>query len=152
MVGGFMGVGAPERLLDEVVCQQKTGLSLSYNDAAVPGRGRQAVRCALVSQLTATHIGLNPKAQQQMLSKQIAVDLVPQGTFAERIRAGGCERLTPDGRLEKGLTNRCERLDCKSSRSCFCRPRETASAFKQNLDNCVRWIASQGSLQIADGA
>ena len=39
MVGGFMGVGAPERLLDEVVCQQKTGLSLSYNDGAVPGKG-----------------------------------------------------------------------------------------------------------------
>jgi acetate CoA/acetoacetate CoA-transferase alpha subunit len=47
-----------------------------------------------------THIGLNPKAQQQMLAKQTDIDLIPQGTFAERIRAGGCGLggvLTPTG-------------------------------------------------------
>ena len=37
MVGGFMGVGTPERLLDEVVRQRKSGLSLICNDSAVPG-------------------------------------------------------------------------------------------------------------------
>ena len=55
---------------------------------------------ALVSRLTATHIGLNPKVQQQMLANQIAVDLIPQGTLAERIRAGGHGLggvLTPTG-------------------------------------------------------
>src|SRR5260221_9682519 len=101
MVGGFMGVGTPERLLDEVVRQQKTGLSIISNDAAVPGKGvGKLFDAALVSRLTATHIGLNPKAQQQMLGNQIAVDLVPQGTFVERIRAGGCGLggvLTPTG-------------------------------------------------------
>ena len=58
------------------------------------------IDAALVSRLTATHIGLNPKAQQQMLANQIAVDLVPQGTLIERIRAGGCGLggvLTPTG-------------------------------------------------------
>ena len=90
MVGGFMGVGTPERLLDEAVRQQKSRLSLISNDAAVPGKGvGKLFDAALVSRLTATHIGLNPKAQQQMLANQIAVDLVPQGTFVERIRAGG---------------------------------------------------------------
>jgi acetate CoA/acetoacetate CoA-transferase alpha subunit len=47
-----------------------------------------------------THIGLNPKAQQQMLGKQVSIDLIPQGTFVERIRAGGCGLggvLTPTG-------------------------------------------------------
>ena len=101
MVGGFMGVGTPERLLDEVVRQQKTGLSLICNDAATPGKGvGKLFDAALVSRLTATHIGLNPKAQQQMLADQIAIDLIPQGTFAERIRAGGCGLggvLTPTG-------------------------------------------------------
>ena len=101
MVGGFMGVGTPERLLDEVVRQQKTGLSVISNDAATPGKGvGKLFDAALVSRLTATHIGLNPKAQQQMLANQIAVDLIPQGTFAERIRAGGCGLggvLTPTG-------------------------------------------------------
>jgi len=101
MVGGFMGVGTPERLLDEVVRQQKNGLSLICNDAAVPGKGvGKLFDATLVSRLTATHIGLNPKAQQQMLANQVAVDLVPQGTFVERIRAGGCGLggvLTPTG-------------------------------------------------------
>jgi len=101
MVGGFMGVGTPERLLDEIVRQRKTGLSVISNDAAVPGKGvGKLFDATLVSRLTATHIGLNPKAQQQMLANQVAVDLVPQGTFVERIRAGGCGLggvLTPTG-------------------------------------------------------
>ena len=101
MVGGFMGVGTPERLLDEVVRQQKSRLSLISNDAAVPGKGvGKLFDATLVSRLTASHIGLNPKAQQQMLANQLAVDLVPQGTLVERIRAGGCGLggiLTPTG-------------------------------------------------------
>ncbi|MBR1210999.1 CoA transferase subunit A [Bradyrhizobium sp. JYMT SZCCT0180] len=101
MVGGFMGVGTPERLLDEVVRQNKTDLEVISNDAAVPGKGvGKLFDAMLVSRLTATHIGLNPKAQQQMLAKQVAIDLVPQGTFVERIRAGGCGLggvLTPTG-------------------------------------------------------
>ena len=79
MVGGFMGVGTPERLLDEVVRQQKTGLSLICNDAALPGKGiGKLFDATLVARLTASHIGLNPKVQQQMLSNQLAVDLIPQ--------------------------------------------------------------------------
>src|SRR5580765_5969739 len=101
MVGGFMGVGTPERLLDELVRQKKSGLTLICNDAATPGKGvGKLFDAALVSRLTASHIGLKPKAQQQMLANQIAVDLVPQGTFVERIRAGGCGLggvLTPTG-------------------------------------------------------
>ena len=101
MVGGFMGVGTPQRLLDEIVRQQKSRLSLISNDAAIPGKGvGKLFDATLVSRLTASHIGLNPKAQQQMLADQITVDLVPQGTFVERIRAGGCGLggvLTPTG-------------------------------------------------------
>jgi len=101
MVGGFMGVGTPERLLDELVRQKKSGLSLISNDAAIPGKGvGKLFESALVSRMIGTHIGLNPKAQQQMLGKQITVDLIPQGTFVERIRAGGCGLggvLTPTG-------------------------------------------------------
>jgi len=101
MVGGFMGVGTPERLLDELVRQKKSGLSLISNDAATPGKGvGKLFDGAQVSRMIGTHIGLNPKAQQQMLGKQITVDLIPQGTFVERIRAGGCGLggvLTPTG-------------------------------------------------------
>jgi acetate CoA/acetoacetate CoA-transferase alpha subunit len=101
MVGGFMGVGTPERLLDELVRQKKSGLCLISNDAAMPGKGvGKLFEGAQVSKMIATHIGLNPNAQQQMMGKQIIVDLIPQGTLVERIRAGGCGLggvLTPTG-------------------------------------------------------
>src|SRR4029450_11218202 len=101
MVGGFMGVGTPERLLDELVRQKKSSLSLISNDAATPGKGvGKLFEGGQVSNMTGTHIGLNPKAQQQMLGKEITVNLIPQGAFAERIRAGGCGLggvLTPTG-------------------------------------------------------
>lgn len=101
MVGGFMGVGTPERLLDELVRQQKSSLSIICNDAAIPGKGvGKLFDAALVSSLIGSHIGLNPKVQQQMMANKIAVDLIPQGTFAERIRAGGYGLggvLTPTG-------------------------------------------------------
>jgi acetate CoA/acetoacetate CoA-transferase alpha subunit len=101
MVGGFMGVGTPERLVDELVRQNKSELTVICNDAGLPGKGvGKLIDATLVSTLTASHIGLNPKAQQQMMAKQIAIDLVPQGTLVERIRAGGCGLggvLTPTG-------------------------------------------------------
>jgi acetate CoA/acetoacetate CoA-transferase alpha subunit len=101
MVGGFMGVGTPERLLGELVRQRKSNLSIIANDAAVPGRGLGKLFDAeLVSAITASHIGLNPKVQQQMMAKKIEVTLIPQGTLVERIRCGGCGLggvLTPTG-------------------------------------------------------
>jgi acetate CoA/acetoacetate CoA-transferase alpha subunit len=101
MVGGFMGVGTPERLVEELVRQHKSELSLVCNDAAMPGRGiGKLIDAALVSTLTVSHIGLNPKVQAQMIANKIAVDLIPQGTLVERIRAGGCGLggvLTPTG-------------------------------------------------------
>lgn len=101
MIGGFMGVGTPERLLDELVRQGKSRLSIIANDAAVPGQGiGKLFDGGLVASMTASHIGLNPKAQAGMLEKRINIDLVPQGTLAERIRAGGVGLggvLTPTG-------------------------------------------------------
>jgi acetate CoA/acetoacetate CoA-transferase alpha subunit len=101
MVGGFMGVGTPERLLDELVRQKKSQLSIIANDAAVPGRGiGKLFDASLVASLTASHIGLNPEAQKQMMAKKIAIHLVPQGTLVERIRCGGSGLggvLTPTG-------------------------------------------------------
>src|SRR5262245_11447732 len=56
MVGGFMGVGTPERLLDELVRQKKSGLSLISNDAATPGKGvGKLFDGAHVSRMIGTH-------------------------------------------------------------------------------------------------
>src|SRR6187399_1205157 len=101
MIGGFMGVGTPERLIDELVRQGKRNLTVIANDNAVPGRGiGKLVDAGLVARTIASHIGLNPETQQQMIAGKKAVDLVPQGTLVERIRAGGFGLggiLTPTG-------------------------------------------------------
>jgi acetate CoA/acetoacetate CoA-transferase alpha subunit len=101
MVGGFMGVGTPERLVDELVRQGKRNLTVIANDTAMPGRGiGKLVSAGLIGKTIASHIGLNPETQQQMINGKMVVDLVPQGTLIERIRAGGFGLggiLTPTG-------------------------------------------------------
>jgi acetate CoA/acetoacetate CoA-transferase alpha subunit len=101
MIGGFMGVGSPERLIEELVLQGKSNLTVIANDNAMPGRGiGKLVDAGLVSRTVASHIGLNPETQRQMIARKMEVDLVPQGTLVERIRAGGCGLggvLTPTG-------------------------------------------------------
>lgn len=101
MIGGFMAVGTPERLVDELVRQGKRNLTVIANDTAMPGKGiGKLLSAGLISRVIASHIGLNPETQQQMIAGKIAVDLVPQGTLIERIRAGGFGLggiLTPTG-------------------------------------------------------
>ncbi|MGE0853832.1 MAG: CoA transferase subunit A [Hyphomicrobiaceae bacterium] len=101
MIGGFMAVGTPERLIDELVRQNKRNLVVIANDTAMPGKGiGKLVDAGLVGTAVASHIGLNPETQRQMIAGKTAVDLVPQGTLIERIRAGGCGLggvLTPTG-------------------------------------------------------
>jgi acetate CoA/acetoacetate CoA-transferase alpha subunit len=90
MIGGFMAVGTPERVVDEIVRQKKHDLTVIANDTAAPGRGiGKLVDAKLVRKLIASHIGLNPETQRQMMSGALEVELVPQGTLIERIRAGG---------------------------------------------------------------
>jgi acetate CoA/acetoacetate CoA-transferase alpha subunit len=91
MIGGFMGVGTPERLIDELVRRGTGGLTVIANDTAMPGVGiGKLIRAGLVRRAVVSHIGLNPETQQQMITGKTHVDLVPQGTLIERIRAGGC--------------------------------------------------------------
>ena len=68
MIGGFMGVGTPDRVIDELVRQGKRDLTVIANDTALPGRGiGKLVDAGLVSRTIASHIGLNPETQRQMM-------------------------------------------------------------------------------------
>ena len=90
MIGGFMAVGTPERVVDEILRQNKRDLTVIANDTATPSKeigklvAAKSLRKAIVS-----HIGLNPETQRQMMAGELEVQLVPQGTLIERIRAGG---------------------------------------------------------------
>jgi acetate CoA/acetoacetate CoA-transferase beta subunit len=101
MFGGFMGVGTAERVVDALVARKARGLTIIGNDTARPGVGvGKLIDAGCVARVMVSHIGTNPVTQQKMIAGEIAVELIPQGTLAERIRAGGCGLggiLTPTG-------------------------------------------------------
>ena len=101
MIGGFMAVGTPNQLVDELIRQRKRDLTVIANDNAMPGAGiGKLISAGLVRKTIASHIGLNPETQRKMIEGAIEVELVPQGTLVERIRAGGFGLggiLTPTG-------------------------------------------------------
>ena len=101
MINGFMAVKSPEALIDGLVAQGTGQLTIIANDAAIPGKGvGKLLAAGLIKKLVASHIGLNPEAATRMHGGSMAVELIPQGTLAERIRCGGAGLggvLTPTG-------------------------------------------------------
>ena len=90
MIGGFMGVGSPHRTIAALVARGVRGLTVVANDTARPGVGvGKLITAGCVARVTASHVGTNPETQRLMLAGELEVELVPQGTLAERIRAGG---------------------------------------------------------------
>ena len=90
MIGGFMGVGSPHRLIDELVRQGRKNLTVIANDSGRLNFGiGRLIAAKLIKKMITSHIGLNPETQRQMLAGEIEVELCPQGTLAERIRSGG---------------------------------------------------------------
>ena len=101
MIGGFLAVGTPEKLVEGVLAKNVQDLTVIANDTAFPDKGigklvvNRQLKKAIVS-----HIGTNPETGRQMNAGELAVDLVPQGTLAEQIHAGGFGLggiLTPTG-------------------------------------------------------
>lgn len=101
MVGGFLGVGTPERLVNVIGNKGIKEITLITNDTALPDKGvGQLIVNRQVKKVVASHIGTNPETGKQMIAKELDVELVPQGTLAERIRCGGSGLggvLTPTG-------------------------------------------------------
>lgn len=110
MVGGFMCCGQAITLIDALIDKGVKDLTIICNDAGFPpDRGiDKLIATRQVTRLITSHIGLNPLAGQLMNSGEMKVDLVPQGTLAERIRCAGAGLggvLTPTGlgtEVEKG--------------------------------------------------
>ena len=107
MVGGFMACGSPHTVIQALKAQGSKQLTLICNDTAVhdlksgkiTGVGH-LVQGRQFKKIIASHIGLNQETQRQMNAGETEVELVPQGTLAEQVRAGGTGLggiLTPTG-------------------------------------------------------
>ena len=90
LVGGFMDAGVPETIIDALVRKNVRDITLICNDTATPehGVGKMVVNRQL-KKLLASHIGTNKETGRQMAAGELDVELNPQGTLVERIRAGG---------------------------------------------------------------
>ena len=105
LVGGFLACGTSELLIDALVRKNVKNLTLACNDGGYPGKGiGKLIDNGQVKTLIASHVGLNPEVAKRMHTNveadKLELILVPQGTLAERIRAGGAGLggvLTPTG-------------------------------------------------------
>lgn len=101
MIGGFLGCKNPFKIIDAMVEKGVKDITLIANDTSFPdiGIGKLIVN-KQVKKLIASHVGTNKETGNQMNAGELDVELVPQGTLAERIRAAGAGLggiLTPTG-------------------------------------------------------
>ena len=111
MVGGFLSAGGPNRIIDALLESGVKDLTIICNDTAFPDKGLgKLIVNHQVKKVITSHIGTNAETGRQMIAGELDVELVPQGTLAERIRCGGAGLggvLTPTGvgtLVEEGKT------------------------------------------------
>ena len=88
--GGFGLCGIPERLIDAIVASGVTGLTIASNNAGIDGEGLgKLLRTRQVKKMISSYVGENKEFERQYLAGELEVEFCPQGTLAERMRAGG---------------------------------------------------------------
>lgn len=101
MIGGFLAVGTPDCLVDGLIEKKVNDLTLIANDTGFVDKGvGKLVVNKQTKKVIVSHIGTNPETGKQMHAGEMEVELVPQGTLAERIRSAGAGLggvLTPTG-------------------------------------------------------
>lgn len=101
MIGGFLECGLPNQVIGELLKTDMNGWTLIANDTSTPNTNKgRLISARKIQKAIVSHIGTNPETVAQFNAGEIEVELVPQGTLAERIRAGGAGLggiLTPVG-------------------------------------------------------
>ena len=88
--GGFGLCGIPERIIDAIVASGVTGLTVASNNAGIDGEGLgKLLRTRQIKKMMASYVGENKEFERQYLAGELEVEFCPQGTLAERMRAGG---------------------------------------------------------------
>ncbi len=90
MIGGFVNIGSPTIVIEELLKTDINNLTLIANDTSKENLDKgKLITAGKVSKVITSHIGLNTETIKQMHNKTLSVELSPQGTLIERIRAGG---------------------------------------------------------------
>jgi 3-oxoacid CoA-transferase subunit A len=88
--GGFGLCGMPDRLIDAIVASGVKGLTVASNNAGIDGEGLgKLLRTRQIKKMMSSYVGENKEFERQYLSGELEVEFCPQGTLAERMRAGG---------------------------------------------------------------
>lgn len=88
--GGFGLCGIPERLIDAIVESGVKGLTVASNNAGIDGEGLgKLLRTRQIKKMISSYVGENKEFERQYLAGELEVEFCPQGTLAERMRAGG---------------------------------------------------------------
>jgi 3-oxoacid CoA-transferase subunit A len=88
--GGFGLCGIPERLIDAIVASGVSGLTVASNNAGIDNEGLgKLLRTRQIAKMISSYVGENKEFERQYLSGELEVEFCPQGTLAERMRAGG---------------------------------------------------------------
>ena len=88
--GGFGLSGIPERLIDAIVASGVKDLTIASNNAGIDGEGLgKLLRTRQVKKMISSYVGENKEFERQYLAGELEVEFCPQGTLAERMRAGG---------------------------------------------------------------
>jgi 3-oxoacid CoA-transferase subunit A len=88
--GGFGLCGIPERFIDAIVESGVTGLTVASNNAGIDGEGLgKLLRTRQIKKMISSYVGENKEFERQYLAGELDVEFCPQGTLAERMRAGG---------------------------------------------------------------
>ena len=88
--GGFGLCGIPERLIDAIVASGTKDLTIASNNAGIDGEGLgKLLRTRQIRKMISSYVGENKEFERQFLDGELAIEFNPQGTLAERIRAGG---------------------------------------------------------------
>lgn len=109
MVGGFLSCGAPDKIIDAMVKENLSGLTMICNDTSFPDKDKsKLIQNGAVKKVITTHIGTNPITGEKYQKGEIEIEFYPMGTLVEKIHAKGSGLggvLTPTGIgtiLEKG--------------------------------------------------
>ena len=88
--GGFGLCGIPERLIDAIVASGVSDLTIASNNAGIDNEGLgKLLRTRQVRKMISSYVGENKEFERQFLAGELEVEFCPQGTLAERMRAGG---------------------------------------------------------------